>query len=216
MSGTETETETGTETGWQASRAATDREALLAAALEPTAEWLESIFGAGSLWRPTEDELPERLEDTDSRTFLTEVGFPSVHLSFLDYDSTDLTKDGPWSEDPDELFGNRYPDDDSPPKSYAYGMGESMGYSLMLLGDRGSVSLYDPNGWDHAAGYAGHVADSLPLLAGALGLWASFESRLFGDDHDAVLREVRELIDEIEPVEGCRFWEEIFQWLEDQ
>ncbi|MFI0259965.1 SUKH-4 family immunity protein [Streptomyces sp. NPDC017056] len=193
-----------------------DREALLAAAEAPTAEWLESIFGAGSLWRPTEDELPERLEDEESRTFLTRVGFPAIHLDFIDFNSTGLAKAGPWSEDPDELFGNRYPDDDSPPKSYAYGMGDSLGYSLMLLGNTGSVALYDPNGWDHAAGYAGHVADSLPLLAGALGLLASYEDRLFGDDHEAVLHELRELIDEIEPVEGCRFWEEIFQWLEDQ
>ncbi len=42
---------TATETGQQAGAAAADREALLAAALEPTAEWLESIFGAGALWR---------------------------------------------------------------------------------------------------------------------------------------------------------------------
>ncbi|WP_050514082.1 MULTISPECIES: SUKH-4 family immunity protein [Streptomyces] len=207
---------TATETGRQAGAAAVNREALLAAALEPTAEWLESIFGAGALWRPTEDELPERLEHAETRTFLTEVGFPSVHLAFVDYDSTDLAQEGLWAEDPDELFGNRYPDDDSPPKSYAYGMGESLNYSLMLMGNTGSISLYDPNGWDHAAGYAGHVADSLPLLAGALGLLASYEDRLFGGDHEAVLHELRELIDEIDPVEGCRFWEEIFQWLEDQ
>ncbi|MEU7155391.1 SUKH-4 family immunity protein [Streptomyces chrestomyceticus] len=196
-----------------------DREALLAAAMEPTAEWLESIFGAGSLWRPKADELPERLEDEESRTFLTLVGFPSVHLDFIDFDSTDLVEDGPWEEDPDELFGNRYPDDDSPPKSYAYGMGVAMGYSLMLLGDTGSVSLYDPNGWDHAAGYAGHVIDSLPLLAGVLGLLTTYETRLVGDDEgdrEAALREVRELIDRIEPVDGCRFLEAIFERLDDQ
>ncbi|MEV5592562.1 SUKH-4 family immunity protein [Streptomyces sp. NPDC052496] len=203
----------------QESRGGVGREALLAAAMEPTAEWLESVFGAGSLWRPAEDALPARLEDEESRRFLTEVGFPSVHLDFIDFNSTALAQDGPWSEDPDELFGNRYPDDDSPPKSYAYGMGDSMGYSLMLLGDTGSITLYDPNGWDHAAGYAGHVIDSLPLLAGVLGLLASYEDRLVGDDEtdrEAALREVRELIDRIEPVEDCRFWEEIFEWLGDQ
>ncbi|CAM5646797.1 hypothetical protein SRIMM317S_04641 [Streptomyces rimosus subsp. rimosus] len=89
---------TATETGRQAGAAAADREALLAAALEPTAEWLESIFGVGALWRPTEGELPERLEHAETRTFLTEVGFPSVHLGFVDYDSTDLAQEGPWAE----------------------------------------------------------------------------------------------------------------------
>ncbi|MFH9420938.1 SUKH-4 family immunity protein [Streptomyces sp. NPDC017529] len=192
------------------------RETLLAAAQAPTAEWLESIFGTESLWRPTEGELPEHLTDEESRTFLTEIGFPAVHLDFIDFNSTGLAKAGPWAEDPDELFGNRYPDDDSPPKSYAYGMGDALGYSLMLLGDTGSIALYDPNGWDHARGYAGHVIDSLPLLAGALGLLASYENHLFGDTPETALREVRTLIDELEPIEDSRFWEEIFERLEDQ
>lgn len=156
------------------------RGTLLAAAQTPTAEWLESIFGAESLWRPTEGELPEHLTDEESRTFLTKIGFPAVHLDFIDFNSTGLAKAGPWAEDPDD------------------------------------IDLYDPNGWDHARGYAGHVIDSLPLLAGALGLLASYENRLFGDTPEAALREVRSLIDELEPIEDSRFWEEIFERLEDQ
>ncbi|MGW2630361.1 SUKH-4 family immunity protein [Streptomyces chattanoogensis] len=199
------------------SRPGTDTAALLAAAKAPTAEWLESCFGAGSLWRPTEAELPERLEDGESRTFLTTIGFPAVHLAFVDFDSTSLRRKGLWEEDPAELFGERRPDDDSPPERYAYGLGEQYAINLMLMGDTGSIQLYDPNGWDHAAGHAGWAADGLPAITGALGLLARYEDRLTGDDAAAALEEFRSLLAALEPgLEPCRFWDNIFDVIEDE
>lgn len=157
---------------------------LMAAAQNPTAEWLESCFGVGSLWRPAEADLPERLEHEGTRKFLTTVGFPSVRidgfLEFVDFDSSRLKTEGPWAEDPDELFGKRTPDDDSPPTKYAFEFGQCQEFSLMVDGKVGCVDLYDPNGWDHAAGYAGEAHSSLQALAGALGLGRAVRSALRG------------------------------------
>ncbi|MFJ8675824.1 SUKH-4 family immunity protein [Streptomyces sp. NPDC093589] len=193
------------------------RSALPAAAKEPTAAWLESIFGAGSLWRPTDDELPAHLEDKEARRFLTTVGFPAVRLDFASVDTTDLFKEGMWEADPAELFGERYPDDDSPPERYAYRMGEQYGSYLMMMGDTGSISLYDPNGWDHAAGYDGYAARSLPELAGALGLLALHEDALTGADSRAALREFRTLMAEFDgDPEPTDLWENIFETLDEE
>ncbi|MEU2869585.1 SUKH-4 family immunity protein [Streptomyces olivoreticuli] len=160
---------------------------LLAAAKNPTAEWLESCFGAGTLWRPDPAALPARLEDPESRAFLTEVGIPAVGIGFIGYDSADLVEKGMWEEDPDELFGNRYPDDDSPPTRYSYCIGRLSQLHLMMCGDTGAIEVYNPDGWDHAAGYGGYAALSLPEFVGALGLLTHYEERLTGDDAGAVL-----------------------------
>ncbi|MCB5912403.1 SUKH-4 family immunity protein [Streptomyces pinistramenti] len=192
-----------------------DTAALLAAAQAPTADWLTAHFGADTLWRPAEADLPQRLEDEPTRTFLTTVGFPAIRLDFIGFDSTALLTSGPWEEDPAELFGERYPDDDSPPERYAYGLGEQNGLTLMLMGDTGSIDLYDPNGWDHAAGYGGYACDSLPNLAAALALIAHYEARLTGDDSTTALKELRTLLESLEPTEDSTLWHNLFTEIHD-
>ncbi|WP_308377658.1 SUKH-4 family immunity protein [Streptomyces sp. ISL-98] len=190
---------------------------LLAKAEEPTAEWLESIFGVGSLWRPTETEIPVRLEDKEARKFLTTVGFPAVRIDFIDFTSAGLPKDGLWEEDPDELFGRRYPDDDTPPTSYCYGFGTyGGGFHVLLNGPTGDVDVYDPNGWDHAAGYAGWAVSSLPKLAGALGLLKAYEDRLAGPEPAVAAQELRLLVEQLEAGGESAFWEHVLEQLEDE
>lgn len=183
---------------------------------DPTAEWLESLFGTGSLWRPAEAEIPERLEDGEARKFLTTVGFPAVRIDFVDYDSADLPKDGLWEEDPDELFGHRYPDDDTPPKSYCYSFGTYGEFHLVMHGDTGSVDLYDPNGWDHAAGYGGWAMSSLPQLAGALGLLKFYEDRLGGPEPATAMEELGLVVEMLDGGGESDFWKHIFEQLRDE
>ncbi|MEV0372915.1 SUKH-4 family immunity protein [Streptomyces sp. NPDC050636] len=192
----------------------------ITAAKNPTAKWLESRFGEGSLWRPAEAELPARLEHQETRKFLTTVGFPAVRidgfLEFIDFDSSDLKDDGPWAEDPDELFGRRTPDDDSPPTKYAFKFGECQQSYLMVDGEWGHVDLYDPNGWDHAAGYAGEAHSSLPVLAGALGLAANFAELLEGPEPLEALAQFREAIEELDPTVESALWEKVTEALEEE
>ncbi|GHI40623.1 hypothetical protein [Streptomyces violascens] len=56
----------------------------------------------------------------------------------------------------------------------------------MVDGITGSVEAYDPNGWDHAAGHAGYVADSVSQALAACALLARYEERF--DDGDATAR----------------------------
>ncbi|MFE1952456.1 MULTISPECIES: SUKH-4 family immunity protein [Streptomyces] len=151
------------------------------AAGKPSAAWLESCFGAGSLWRPSPADLPAALTHEPTRAFLTEVGVPAVRLGAVDYDSAKLTDEGMWEADPDELFGERTPDDDSPPSRYSYCIGTGWGVlHLMVCGDSGTVEVYDPDGWDHAAGYGGYAADSVPEFLVALGVFTLYR-RTFED-----------------------------------
>ncbi|MFF1873186.1 SUKH-4 family immunity protein [Kitasatospora herbaricolor] len=190
---------------------------LLAAARQPTTAWLETCFGAGALWRPAAGDLPAGLEHAGARAFLSEVGIPAVRLDFADYDSSELPEKGMWEEDPDELFGNRYPDDDSPPKSYSYCIGRRNLLHLMLRGDTGVVELYDPDGWDHAAGYGGYAADSLPALVGALGLLALHEERLTGGDAAAALAELTVLLGKLgQDADNSSFWAPVLEYLEEE
>ncbi|WP_431676808.1 SUKH-4 family immunity protein [Kitasatospora sp. KL5] len=190
---------------------------LVAAARRPTTEWLESCFGPGTVWRPTEEELPGRLHDAGARAFLTEVGIPAVRLSFVDWDSTGLPEKGMWEEDPDELFGNRYPDDNSPPACYSYSIGTRDVRHLMVRGDTGAVEIYDPEGWDHGAGYGGHAAEALPVLVGALGLLARYEDRLTGDEADAAREEFTALLEELgQGPDDSPFWDGLLAEVEDE
>ncbi|MFC8447460.1 SUKH-4 family immunity protein [Kitasatospora sp. NPDC057223] len=194
---------------------------LLAVAKRPTVEWLESCFGPGSLWRPAEAELPVRLEDAGTRAFLTTVGVPAVRLDFMGYDSAGLKAKGMWEEDPDELFGNRYPDDDSEPACWSYCVGMVQLLHLMVRGDSGTVEIYDPDGWDHAAGYGGHAADSLPELIGALALIARCGHRLTDEDGDT---DADALLDELtgrlellgQGPEESSLWEGVLENLRDE
>ncbi|MGW3076610.1 MULTISPECIES: SUKH-4 family immunity protein [unclassified Kitasatospora] len=170
---------------------------LPAAAGNPTAAWLESCFGPGTLWRPEPGALPERLTSKAARAFLTEVGVPAVELDFLGFDATGLPERGMWEADLDELFGERTPDDDTPPSNWGYCVGTFGERHLMVSGDTGTVRIYHPDGWDHGDGYGGWAADSLPGLVGALALLARLEERICGGDAKAALDEFAALVREL-------------------
>ncbi|MFE3183358.1 SUKH-4 family immunity protein [Streptomyces violascens] len=180
----------------------------LAAARNPTAEWLESCFGPGVLWRPIPESLPEGLEHAGTRAFLAEVGIPARRNRFTGFDGKDLPENGLWEADPDEIFGRRYPDDDTPPESYAYCVGLVNELHLMVDGITGSVEAYDPNGWDHAAGHVGYVADSVPQALAAFALLARYEERF--DDGDALaLAEFTELLEQLGLEPDDEFWQNV-------
>ncbi|MEU1286022.1 SUKH-4 family immunity protein [Kitasatospora sp. NPDC005856] len=167
---------------------------LLAAAGKPTAAWLESCFGPGTLWRPEPGALPERLTSPQARRFLSEVGVPAVGLDFLGFDATDLPERGMWEADLDELFGERTPDDDTPPSNWGYCVGTFDEWHLMVSGDTGTVRIYNADGWDHGRGCGGWAADSLPAVIGALALLARLEERIRERDAGAALDEFAALV----------------------
>ncbi|MFD5396047.1 SUKH-4 family immunity protein [Streptomyces sp. NPDC127097] len=166
----------------------------------PDTAWLEERFGTGSLWRPAEDELPAELTHQRSREFLTTVGFPAVRIAAIGFDATHLrTDDGDalHAFDADELYGERYPDDDSPPVNFCFSVGSCGEQLLMLDGEYGGIDHYDPSGWDHGAGHQGAAASSLPGLAVLLGLIAERSDELTADDRAtarAAVAALRELM----------------------
>ncbi len=184
--------------------------------LIPDAAWLEERLGAGSLWRPDEAALPVELTDAESREFLLTVGFPAVYLDVVGIDSRHLRNaDGLEPLDADEIYGNRYPDDDSPPENFALAVVLAGDQHLMLDAADGGITHYDPNGWDHGAGWKGTAAGSLPHLAVLLALIAESSTALESDD-DAVRAAAvdalrRRMIAHDSYVEDSEFWDEIFE-----
>jgi hypothetical protein len=192
--------------------------------------WLEDRFGAGSLWQPEESDIPSALTDSGTRTFLTTVGFPAVNLRCAGFDSTHLTKDAGSLEpyDADELYGERFPDDDSPPTNLCFHFGSVSEWMAMVGGEDGYVSHYDPAGWDHADGYQGIIAGSLERFVVLLGMLAEVAERLdmvadgLSEDEErekvrkAILDRLRERMVEYDGSveEGSKFWDDIFEGLE--
>ncbi|WP_316525631.1 SUKH-4 family immunity protein [Kitasatospora brasiliensis] len=190
---------------------------LLAAAGNPTAAWLESCFGPGTLWRPAPGELPERLTSPGARAFLSEVGVPAVELDFVGFDATGLPERGMWEADLDELFGERTPDDDTPPSNWGYCVGTFGERHLMVAGDSGAVRIYNPDGWDHGDGYGGWAADSLPALVGALALLARLEERIREGDAKAALDEFAVLLRESgQGPDDSDLWDGLLENLRDE
>ena len=187
----------------------------------PDAAWLEARFGAGSLWRPDEAELPAEIPDKASREFLTTVGFPAVEIGPIGFDSTHLRDaERRHTFDADELYGRRYPDDHSPPENFCFCFGLHYEDMLMLDAAAGDIDHYDPNGWDHGEGYKGTVASSLPSLAVLLGLLAERAEAIEEiDDEDARAAAVEELREKMTAfdvyVEDTPFWDEVFEYLAD-
>ncbi|MEU5540101.1 SUKH-4 family immunity protein [Streptomyces sp. NPDC020362] len=187
-------------------------------ALIPDAVWLEERLGEGSLWRPDEAGLPAELTHARSREFLLTVGFPAVHLDVVGIDTRHLREeDGLEPFDADEIYGNRYPDDDSPPENFCFTVATWYDQHLMLDAADGGITQYDPNGWDHGAGWKGPAADDLPMLAVLLGLIAESSSALESADdavRAAAVTDLRERMIGQEPyVNESAFWDEIFEWL---
>lgn len=186
--------------------------------LIPDAVWLEERLGAGSLWRPDEAALPGELTHAGSREFLLTVGFPAVHLDVVGIDTRHLRdEDGLEPFDADEIYGERYPDDDSPPTNFAFTMVTWYDQHLMLDAADGGITHYDPNGWDHGAGWKGPAADDLPTLAVLLGLIAESSAVLESADdavRAAAAAELRErMVGHDLNVADSAFWGEIFECL---
>ncbi|MFE7270910.1 SUKH-4 family immunity protein [Streptomyces sp. NPDC057623] len=184
--------------------------------LTPDAAWLEERLGEGSLWRPDEAALPVELTDAESREFLLTVGFPAVHLGVVGIDTRHLrTADGLQPLDADEIYGNRYPDDDSPPENFALTVAVAGDQHLMLDAADGGITHYDPNGWDHGAGWKGPAAESLPRLAVLLALIAESSTALDSEDDTVRAAAVnglrRRMTDHDSYVEDSEFWDEIFE-----
>ncbi|KAJ5969628.1 hypothetical protein N7501_005876 [Penicillium viridicatum] len=131
-------------------------------------------FGAGSLWKPTESELPARLTDADTRRFLTTVGFPLIQCTGIQWDPSGLKKIvgtgvDLYAYDADEIFGRRWADDDSPPVNFWYNFG-CVGSDAMVMVDAedGLIIHYDLGGYGDQAD-RGLIASSLPSLLVLLG-----------------------------------------------
>ncbi|MEU5211143.1 SUKH-4 family immunity protein [Streptomyces sp. NPDC020742] len=190
--------------------------------LAPDADWLEARFGVGSLWRPTEAELPEELTHPETRRFLTTVGFPAVRIDIVGFDASHLRADDGEALHPfdaDELYGNRYPDDHSPPVNFCFSVGTWSDQMLMLNGAHGGVDHYDPNGWDHGAGYQGPAAWSLPDLAVLLGLMVESGEALDADDagarHTAATELRARMRSHDATVDESPFWGAVLEEFED-
>ncbi|MGA4803355.1 SUKH-4 family immunity protein [Streptomyces lavendulocolor] len=186
--------------------------------LTPDAAWLEARLGEGSLWRPDEPGLPAELTHAGTREFLRTVGFPAVRLDAVGIDTSHLRDaDSRIPFDSDEIYGNRYPDDDSPPKNFSFTIALYGDQHLMLEAGDGGITHYDPNGWDHADGWQGPAAESLPSLAVLLALMAEASPALESPDdaiREAAAARLRARMIAHDPdVDGCGFWDEVFDCL---
>ncbi|MEU7022619.1 SUKH-4 family immunity protein [Streptomyces sp. NPDC046203] len=182
----------------------------------PDAAWLEERLGEGSLWRPDEADLPAELTDAESREFLLTVGFPAVHLEAVGIDTRFLRDEDALAPlDADEIYGKRYPDDDSPPVNFALTVVTWYDQHLMLDATLGGITHYDPNGWDHDAGWQGPAADSLPGLAVLLALVAEAGPALESDDDTERTAAVAALRARMSDCDGSAgdsgFWDGVFE-----
>jgi hypothetical protein len=196
-------------------------------ARSPDTVWLEDRFGTGSLWKPKDSDIPPALTHSGTRNFLTAVGFPAIKLQCADFDSTHLTKEVVPLEpyDADELYGERYPDDDSPPTNFCFHFGSVNEWMVMVEGEDGFVSHYDPSGWDHAEGYQGMIAGSLRGFAVLLGMlaeaseWLDMVTDRLSEEKDieevrnSILNKLRERMEEYDDCveEGSKFWDDVFE-----
>ncbi|KAA8647786.1 uncharacterized protein ATNIH1004_006487 [Aspergillus tanneri] len=204
----------------------------------PSQSWLEIQFGAGSLWQPKESDLPAALTEKLSREFLLNVGFPSIKLCRAGFESVHLSKYADEGKklhefDSDDLYGRRVPENPQPPPTnFSFHFGDMDNYMVMLDNESGLVSLYDPDGWDHAKGYLGRVAFSLDNLAVLLGMVAAVTKDLREPPSDDVTWEEMErrveilkrpldiLRKKLEEYDDCIhddsvFWNELFSHLLD-
>jgi hypothetical protein len=185
-------------------------------------------------WKPTESQLPAVLVHTKTREFLTTTGIPSVICPITDWDSAYRKKDEEagvglhiWYTD--QLFGCRYPDDDSQPVTFCYSIGIVDNATAMVDAGNGMVLHYE-------GGYredvdkdvdGGFIAHSVPLLLALLGTMEVSVARMGKVPSDSsggaiekyqnmrrlVLDALRETMAEYDDCvkEGSRFWDAIFK-----
>ncbi|MEU9125715.1 hypothetical protein AB0C96_38855 [Streptomyces sp. NPDC048506] len=84
-----------------------------------------------------------------------------------------------------------------------------------MCSEHGGIDHYDPNGWDHGAGYKGAAAWSLPDLAVVPGLIAERRDELDADDAQVRRTAATELRTRMRAhdatVDESPFWEQVFQ-----
>ncbi|WP_051733278.1 SUKH-4 family immunity protein [Kitasatospora phosalacinea] len=185
-------------------------------ARRPDREWLARYYGSAALWTSDPADLPAGLRHEPTRRFLTEVGFPAVYHSLLDFGSGTLAEKG--------LVELRTAELHSPEESDFDGLGEHAyliatdndGLTMITVdGESGRVSRYssDREEGDH---YLGLMASSIEQFAALLRLYGTY---YYGEDEAALADSGRRLRDwalELDPgLAASYFWPEIFQDRED-
>ncbi|KAE8316308.1 SUKH-4 immunity protein-domain-containing protein [Aspergillus transmontanensis] len=186
----------------------------------PTKAWLEEQFGPGSLWQPTEAELPVDLTDKETIEFLLDVGFPSVNLPRMGFESTDLKK---FAGEGERIYGctayDLYtmfdPDDFSevPALSFCFG---DLNYQLAKLNNKNSVIfLYEPGAGHYMDCNKGSVAFGLDSFAVLLGMVVAVTKDLRKASPDICPKELErraEVLGDYDFLadEDSEFWDELF------
>ncbi|WP_028813404.1 SUKH-4 family immunity protein [Streptomyces flavidovirens] len=113
---------------------------LPAAALDPTTDWLTSVWGPAAVKRFPQSSLPPGISDTGTRAFLSAVGIPCV-TGFLELDTTELEGAGlrPVAGPVGKLAGRKAP---------YFSLGRWQGARLLLDGHDGSVLQDGSSGID--------------------------------------------------------------------
>ncbi|WP_158715603.1 SUKH-4 family immunity protein [Streptomyces sp. NRRL S-481] len=168
----------------------------------PTRSWLEGSFGLGTCRVLSEDELPTGLIDSDSRQFLTNVGWPHLTDQLPFVHTADLAQTG--------LVEAAWPDDVEPPESGGpfYFVAEWTGGRVLLDGGTGALVQ------DYSTGYSSLVlSTSLRQFCILLRLYHEF---LTGPFHTpAERRDVRRSLwqwaEDIDAAtEDADHWEHVF------
>ncbi|KAE8342087.1 SUKH-4 immunity protein [Aspergillus arachidicola] len=139
----------------------------------PNQAWLEKQFGPGSLWRPQEADLPVDLTNKAAREFLINVGFPSVKLPRMGFNSAHLKEfagkgNSLYSFTGEELYGIHDPEDEVPALSFC--LGDVYNQLVMLESEHGHVFFYNGDCYDSMGRDRGLVAQGLDSLAVLLGM----------------------------------------------
>ncbi|KOC13934.1 hypothetical protein AFLA70_202g001831 [Aspergillus flavus AF70] len=144
----------------------------------PTKAWLEAQFGPGSLWQPTEAELPADLTEEETIKFLLNVGFPAVNLTRMGFNSSDLSisaykgqaLDGYTADELFDVFNQDYHEDtdedegNPPALSFRFG---AIRLKLVLLNNKnGTIYFYDPENWFSHRGVIANGLDTFTVLLG--------------------------------------------------
>ena len=103
--------------------------------------------------------------------------------------------------------------------NFCFSVGTWADQMLMLDRGNGGIDHYDPNGWDHGAGYRGAATWSLPGLAVLLGLMAECRDGLEADDAEVRRTAASELRERMRShdatVDESPFWEAVFEDFEE-
>ncbi|KAE8341104.1 hypothetical protein BDV24DRAFT_163813 [Aspergillus arachidicola] len=191
----------------------------------PTKAWLEEQFGPGSLWQPTEAELPVDLTNEETIKFLLNVGFPAVNLPRMGFNSSDLrisahkgqTLDGYTADELFDIFNHEDTDEDEgkpPALSVRFG---AIHHKLVLLNNKnGIIYFYDPENWFSHRGVIANGLDKLSVLLGmvvavtkdlrtaSLGISWNHRFEILIGPLDALLRKLRDY--DFPAGYGSEFW----------